>query len=132
MGGIGSLNRRRSGGRCAIGMAVLFRNEYAIERMGGEERVGGGEWLSRLFAWIAPADEGSPVSLVNFERVMRATRTLARQAGTKPASGVFYLKHGQDSCAGRHGGEQDRGRGGGGAAGFGGEGAARKLAGRGG
>jgi hypothetical protein len=55
-------------------MPVIFRNEYAIERLNHPDDT----WLTRLFAWIAPARDDDPASLVNFERVMRGTRTLAR------------------------------------------------------
>src|ERR1700694_463715 len=75
--------RLGAGGRCPIGMPVLFRNEYAIERLSRGEQDA---WLTRLFAWIAIASEDSPVSLGNFERVMRGTRTLARYLGRGTAS----------------------------------------------
>jgi hypothetical protein len=77
MGSNSSLNRLVVAGRCPIGMPVLFRNEFAIDRL-TEEHVPARARLARIFAWIAPADEDSPVSLVNFERVMQGTRTLAR------------------------------------------------------
>jgi hypothetical protein len=59
-------------------MPLLLRNEYAIERLRREERLDERAWLSRIFVWIAPAADDNPASLVNFERVMRGTRTLAR------------------------------------------------------
>ena len=70
----GSLNRLVAGERCLTGMPLLFRNEYAIEQLKHSDEA----WLSRLLAWIAPARDENPSSLVNFERVMRGTRTLAR------------------------------------------------------